>query len=252
MTTQLSTITLFQLLDVLFKELDKVVQKSNSYRIETFGDCFYAVSGLLSYDAHPAQTVISTAFSMRECLPRVRKATGIVNIQMKFGCHFGGVYCGLCGSHFTATSTHVNLGHQMKSKSIAGRIHVSADLYNSVGAGLFTFFPAPTQTYRHFGVMKSFWVEALGTNMSTCRPGQASLSVLPFCKRSPVIDLESVSTNLPVVPLSHGLACSGKDIFQSREMEVVMRPTFEPEAGLLLQQSQHKIATKSDLISSKS
>ena len=110
-----------QSLHALFSRFDDLVTELGLYKVETIGDCYMAVSGLLPKREDHAQGALQFAL-------RTHQAARDCKLLVRAGMHAGSVTSGLIGrlrARFCIFGDAVNVASRMESTGVPGAVHLS-------------------------------------------------------------------------------------------------------------------------------
>ncbi|CAB9514702.1 Guanylate cyclase soluble subunit beta-1 [Seminavis robusta] len=131
----------FQLLETLYGEFDKIADRRRVFKIETIGDCYVAITGCPKPQKDHA--VIMCRFA-RDCMNRMSEVTaelsdslGVETATLGFrvGLHSGPVTAGVLRgqkARFQLFGDTVNTAARMESNGVKGKIHVSQSTADSL------------------------------------------------------------------------------------------------------------------------
>jgi class 3 adenylate cyclase len=118
---------LVEILNSIFCEFDRIMQRFGVEKIKTIGDCYMVVSGLPVARPDHAPVLVTVAFEMI-------KALGLVNsmyatdLRMRIGLNTGNVVAGVIGLRkftYDLWGDAVNVASRMESTGAVGRVHIS-------------------------------------------------------------------------------------------------------------------------------
>ncbi|CAB9501980.1 Receptor-type guanylate cyclase gcy [Seminavis robusta] len=131
----------FQLLETLYGEFDKIADRRRVFKVETIGDCYVAITGCpKQQDDH---AVILCRFA-RDCMNRMSEVTAELSdslgedtatLGFRVGLHSGPVTAGVLRgqkARFQLFGDTVNTASRMESNGVKGRIHVSQSTADSL------------------------------------------------------------------------------------------------------------------------
>ncbi|CAB9508786.1 Receptor-type guanylate cyclase gcy [Seminavis robusta] len=133
----------FQLLETLYGEFDKIADRRRVFKVETIGDCYVAITGC----PKPQNThaVIMCRFA-RDCMNRMTEVTAELSdslgedtatLGFRVGLHSGPVTAGVLRgqkARFQLFGDTVNTAARMESNGVKGRIHISQSTADSLMA----------------------------------------------------------------------------------------------------------------------
>ncbi|CAB9525722.1 Receptor-type guanylate cyclase gcy [Seminavis robusta] len=177
-------VEVFELLEALYGQFDRIADKLNVFKVETIGDCrctYIAVTGLP--EAQPEHALIMTKFAqtcMRKFHPVLVSLSptlgdDTLNVQMRVGMHSGPVTGGLLRgkkARFQLFGDSVNTASQMESNGQPGRIHASATTateLQKLGKAEWLTLREDKITAKGKGLMTTYWVNPGGSAMTTTK-----------------------------------------------------------------------------------
>jgi class 3 adenylate cyclase len=131
--------TILVLMKNIFSRIDGILKKYNCEKIKTIGDGYLAISGAPVFSENHAEQIINAAFEILEPFELPQDITEYfpenTGLDFRIGIHTGPVVgCVLPGDrmHWDIFSKAVIVASRMEQQSLAGHIHVSADLVNHI------------------------------------------------------------------------------------------------------------------------
>ena len=118
---------LVEILNAIFCEFDRIMQRFGVEKIKTIGDCYMAVAGLPLARPDHAQALVTVAFEMIAALSSVNK-TFETDLRMRIGLNTGNVVAGVIGLRkftYDLWGDAVNVASRMESTGAVGRVHIS-------------------------------------------------------------------------------------------------------------------------------
>ena len=118
---------LVEILNSIFCEFDRIMQRFDVEKIKTIGDCYMVVSGLPLARADHAPALVTVAFEMIKALDLVNKMYG-TDLKMRIGLNTGNVVAGVIGLRkftYDLWGDAVNVASRMESTGAVGRVHIS-------------------------------------------------------------------------------------------------------------------------------
>jgi len=133
LTEQLGPEAVTQMLNQLYHKLDGLVTKYRLYKIETIGDAYFAVGGMLD-ENDPDHCARVIAFG-EEAVEAARQITvpntnGLNSINVRIGIHSGpcvGAVVGSLNPKFSLYGDTVNVVSRVESTGRPNSVHVSSD-----------------------------------------------------------------------------------------------------------------------------
>jgi signal transduction histidine kinase/class 3 adenylate cyclase len=141
---ELPTVEIYSLLNRMFGEFDKNIDRFGVYKVETIGDAYMVAAGhdetaVTKALGSPVYRIIQFARSMLNACKNIFTSQG-ERIRIRLGIHCGPCYSGVIGTRcprYCFFGDTVNTASRMESHGIPGLIHVSSavvDAYNDVTA----------------------------------------------------------------------------------------------------------------------
>jgi PAS domain S-box-containing protein len=131
--------TILLLMKNIFSRIDGILKKYNCEKIKTIGDGYLAISGAPVFSENHAEQIINAAFEILEPFELPQDITEYfpenTELNFRIGIHTGPVVgCVLPGDrmHWDIFSKAVIVASRMEQQSLAGHIHVSADLVKHI------------------------------------------------------------------------------------------------------------------------
>ncbi|KAL3938938.1 MAG: hypothetical protein SGBAC_006243 [Bacillariaceae sp.] len=188
----------FTLLESVYSAFDKAAQYRGVFKVETVGDCYMAVTGLVSCSdvfemihSKPMLTLlkrhaqpeprddhaVAMARFSRDCMIKMNDLTkkleltlgpDTADLAMRFGMHSGPVTAGVLRgdkSRFQLFGDTVNTASRIESTGKKNRIHISLETYNQLishGKGNWVIPRNDMVVAKGKGQMKTFWLMPSG------------------------------------------------------------------------------------------
>jgi adenylate cyclase len=136
LTAATSPSELVRQLDLLFGEFDRLVEVHGLEKIKTVGDAYMVAGSIPEADAGHVQAMAKLAMEMLAAARRFSVAEG-VDLQLRIGLHTGPVVAGVIGKKrflYDIWGDTVNVAARLESQGIAGRVQVSDEVRNRLGA----------------------------------------------------------------------------------------------------------------------
>jgi len=166
-------VEVFDLLEAVYGEFDKLAKRRGVFKIETIGDCYVAVTGIPQ--AQPDHALIMAKFG-RDCLMKFnqvkhdlmgRLGADTEELDLRVGMHSGtttgGVLRGDKG-RFQLFGDTVNTASRMESNGVKGRIHCSqatADALILKGKGSWVIPREEKVMAKGKGEMQTYFIQFL-------------------------------------------------------------------------------------------
>ncbi|CAB9507389.1 Receptor-type guanylate cyclase gcy [Seminavis robusta] len=215
----------FELLETLYGEFDKIARRRNVFKVETIGDCYVAATGIP--DPQPQHAVIMAKFA-QECLEKIHVVTqelagklgeDTMDLAMRVGVNSGSTTAGVLRGEkgrFQLFGDTVNTAARMESNGVKNRIQVSqatADELIKAGKGGWLIPRKESVVAKGKGEMKTYFVTVKRSNNTASVVsdpiGDSSSAMGRLRNRSNLDDIPSllpIEHTIEVVPL-HGFRC---------------------------------------------
>jgi class 3 adenylate cyclase/CheY-like chemotaxis protein len=118
---------LVEILNAIFCEFDRIMQRFGVEKIKTIGDCYMVVSGIPVARPDHAPVLVTVGFEMIKALALVNKLYE-TNLRMRIGLNTGNVVAGVIGLRkftYDLWGDAVNVASRMESTGAEGRVHIS-------------------------------------------------------------------------------------------------------------------------------
>uniref|UniRef100_A0A8C4R7I3 guanylate cyclase n=1 Tax=Eptatretus burgeri TaxID=7764 RepID=A0A8C4R7I3_EPTBU len=117
-----------ELLDSMFRQLDRLTVVHGVYKVETIGDAYMVVGGVPVPDPNHAYRVANFGLAMLLAIRHVHKPRSQESVQLRVGLHTGGVMAGVLGEkmpRYCLLGDTVNTASRMESHGKPGRVQFS-------------------------------------------------------------------------------------------------------------------------------
>ncbi len=151
-----------RVLDEVFSAFDAKLAALGVEKVKTIGDAYMAVAGVPAAHANAADAVTRFALGARDVARTIRWPDG-EPVTLRFGIHIGPVVAGVLGEKKTIYDLWgdtVNKASRMESYGEPGRVHVSAEVANSLGPA-FSLIERGVRDIKGFGSIATFWVDGV-------------------------------------------------------------------------------------------
>lgn len=134
-------------LNILFGEFDHLLTKHNIYKLETVGDCYVTVSGLVDHKANgdyvvePMDSVVAAENMLRFAKDMINTAYNVMlpgrkkHVELRVGIHTGNVTSGIIDNKmpkFSLFGDAMNMASRMETTGRPMHIHLSRSTYNHI------------------------------------------------------------------------------------------------------------------------
>jgi len=129
------------LLNEVFNEIDRLVEKYGLEKIKTIGDAYMVVAGLPKSIPAPEETIARLALDIRSAVKKFRQPVTGEPVQLRIGINSGRVVAGVIGHRkfaYDLWGDAVNVAARMEATGVGGKIQVTDDFAESL-AGHFEF-----------------------------------------------------------------------------------------------------------------
>lgn len=161
---------LYSFLNELYSMYDDLANKYNIYKLETVGDCYVAVAGLMrpcengmveleeEYDPQAIHNLVAFAKEMIEKVKTIKGPRGYP-VAIRVGIHIGSVNSGVIGykmPKFVLTGDAMNVASRLEQSCNPGSIHVSAEVIDRLCPITTGFVPRGAIEVKGKGIMNTF------------------------------------------------------------------------------------------------
>lgn len=132
LSTQLSSIELVEILNVIFSDFDYLAQRHGLEKIKTIGDAYMAVAGLPYPKSDRVAASADMALDLLDTIKEFNEGTG-QNFALRVGLHTGPVVAGVIGVSkfiYDLWGDTVNIASRMESQGKPDRIQVTQSVYD--------------------------------------------------------------------------------------------------------------------------
>jgi class 3 adenylate cyclase len=135
---------IFELLETLYRKFDEIAHQMGIVKVESNGDSYIAVAGLLETKSNHAITMAQFAFECKLTMSTVIEemevilGPGTADLGIRFGLHSGPVIAGILHGirqRFQLFGDTVNLASSLEATSTSGSIHVSHETASLIAVG---------------------------------------------------------------------------------------------------------------------
>ena len=159
LSSKTSADALVMLLDEIFSEFDRLVEKNGLEKIKTIGDAYMVVAGAPTSLENSLSKLANLALEMPVALHGIATKHGI-SLAVRVGMHVGQVVAGVIGKKkfaYDLWGDTVNIASRMESHGSAGKIHVTEAVYRALGAS-FAFEARGTIKVKGKGEMPTYFL----------------------------------------------------------------------------------------------
>lgn len=129
---------LVAILDSIFREFDRIVERHQLEKIKTIGDAYMCVGGLHNEPMGQASNVVAAGLEMVETIEKfnlAQRAAGLPEWNIRLGIHTGEVVAGVVGEkkfQFDIWGDAVNTASRMESSGEKNRVNISGATFGRV------------------------------------------------------------------------------------------------------------------------
>jgi class 3 adenylate cyclase len=127
--------SIVSVLDRIFRVFDAIVKRHGLEKIKTIGDGYLAVAGLPHPQIDHVDRAVLAGLDVVSAIPALRDEIGEA-IDVRVGIHTGDVLAGVIGvdkPFYDIWGDTVNVASRLEKNGAPGRVHVSEDVYRSLG-----------------------------------------------------------------------------------------------------------------------
>jgi class 3 adenylate cyclase/tetratricopeptide (TPR) repeat protein len=146
----ISAEVLVEMLDSMFSEFDRIMQRYGLEKIKTIGDAYMAASGIPTQRADHAEAIARAALDI----------IALEGNRVRIGIHTGAVVAGVIGTSkfaYDLWGDTVNTASRMESCGEPGKIHVSPEVYAAL-KDTFTFEERGEIDVKGTGLMRTWFL----------------------------------------------------------------------------------------------
>jgi len=123
---------LVALLDKVFSEFDRLVEKHGAEKIKTIGDAYMAVGGLSHHASNHVEFMARLALEMQNAVNTLSQELGIIGLSVRIGLHSGEAVAGIIGTkklNYDLWGDTVNTASRMEAHGEAGKVHCTEHVF---------------------------------------------------------------------------------------------------------------------------
>ena len=157
---QLSPENLVKILNTIFTEFDRFVEKYSLEKIKTIGDAYMVVAGLPEHRADHAEVMAEMALDMMNALERINFKLDR-NLNIRIGLNSGPVIAGVIGQKkfaYDLWGDSVNIAALMESDGVPGEIQVTQAFYDLIKSK-YDFEERGEVSIKGKGLMKTYFLK---------------------------------------------------------------------------------------------
>ncbi|MGB0561113.1 MAG: adenylate/guanylate cyclase domain-containing protein [Spirulinaceae cyanobacterium] len=150
---------LVKMLNQIFSEFDRLVEKHHLEKIKTIGDAYMVVGGLPEPMPNHAATIAKMSLDMQAVLGEFNRKNQR-QLSLRIGIHTGSVVAGVIGLKkfaYDLWGDTVNTASRMESHGVPGQIHVTDDVYQVLKTR-YRFEPREQITIKGKGQMQTYFL----------------------------------------------------------------------------------------------
>ena len=159
MSKRLGAAKTVEVLNRVFSELDAIASEEGVEKIKTIGDAYMAAAGVPLAEPDHCRRLARMALRLRDCVRETAQAEG-VDLDVRIGMARGPVMAGVIGTKkfaYDVWGDTVNLASRMESHGLAGRIHVTPQVRETLGAE-FSFRARGPQDIKGLGRVETWFL----------------------------------------------------------------------------------------------
>ncbi len=148
-----------RILNLLFTELDNLIETYHIEKVKTIGDNYMVVSGVPVQNTEHAKNLANYALAVLEKMKAFNK-TNQLSIQLRIGMTYGSVIAGVIGHKkfvYDVWGNVVNLASRLEKTSLSNKIHVSEKMAFML-EDEFILESRETQTIKGIGKIKTYFL----------------------------------------------------------------------------------------------
>jgi PAS domain S-box-containing protein len=156
----ISPIEIVALLNQIFSAFDTLAEQHGLEKIKTIGDAYMVVGGLPKPRPDHVLAIADMALALQQSITKFRIPPD-KSITLRIGIHTGPVVAGIIGTKkfiYDLWGDTVNVASRMESQGEAGRIQVSADVYERLKKR-YDLEPRGTIAVKGKGDMQTYWLK---------------------------------------------------------------------------------------------
>lgn len=159
---QCSPKDIVNMLNEIFRKLDRIVVIRGVYKVETVSDSYMAVSGIPDYTPEHAENMCHVALGMMWEARSVIDPVSKTPFLLRIGIHSGTITAGVVGTvhpKYCLFGETVTLASQMESLGMAGKIQCSKWAYQkAMETGRFEFSPRGRIDVKQRGLTETYFL----------------------------------------------------------------------------------------------
>lgn len=123
---------LVALLDKVFSEFDRLVEKHGAEKIKTIGDAYMAVGGLSHHASNHVEFMARLGLEMQHAVSKLSQELAIIGLSVRIGIHSGEAVAGIIGTkklNYDLWGDTVNTASRMEAHGEAGKVHCTEQVF---------------------------------------------------------------------------------------------------------------------------
>ena len=152
------------IIDLYFREFDKIIDEHSIEKIKTIGDAYMCVGGLPTPNSTHAKDCVKAALKMKAWTKKFNEendALGKPSFKVRIGLHSGPVVSGVVGFKkfaFDVWGDTVNVASRMESGCLPNEVNISKATYDQIKSG-FSCISRGKVSAKNIGKIEMFFVE---------------------------------------------------------------------------------------------